>query len=258
MSESPITTISQIHTSCKDCTFAVYDNNTQINCELDLINKYKNKETTIIEAYDEEKEFFIVNQKKCIGYRNKKWSDKDGTQLALEDKKTKIKNEFRIKYILFIDLKNFNNDKFENIINNINKLETKPSKIILLRYNYINTIFEYEYIRNKLKNSGLSCEWRVQTMVDEEVSIRSILSSTISTNTKYKFVFYISDFSNILILNKIIELANTTIYDELNSFVVLSDKSYTAKLFLGLIYRYAWLSSGTDILETTDDFTIVP
>lgn len=250
--------ISKIHTSCKDCTFAVYSENTQIGCELDLIDKYESKETTIIEAYDENKEFYVIDNKKCIGYRNLSWSEKDGIKLNLEDKKIKIKNEFKIKYILFIDLKHFDNNKFENLIENINQLKTKPSKIILLRYGYSDSaIFEYEYIRDRLKDSGLDCEWRIQTMVDEEVSIRSILSSTISTNTKYKFMFYISDYIDILRLNKIIELANTTIYDDLNSFIVISDKDYTAKLFLGLIYRYAWLSSGINILETIDDFTVV-
>lgn len=253
MSQPKINVISQIHTSCKDCAFALYSAETQTDCELNLIEKYKSKGASILEAYDEQKEFFIINDKKCIGYRNKTWSE----GLSLEQQKQKVLVENKIKYILFIDLKNFTNDQFETLIDNISLLSIKPSKIILLRYNYTNINFEYEYIRTKLKESGVSCEWRIQTMVDEDVPVRSVLSSTISTNTEYKIILYISDYTDITDINNIINLADNTVYENLGSFVVVSNKECTAKLFLGLIYRYAWLTSGTNILETPEDFTFI-
>jgi hypothetical protein len=254
MSQPEINIISEIHTSCKDCSFAVYSDQTQTGCELNLIEKYKGKGASIIEAYDAQQEFFIINGKKCIGYRDKKWS----AELSMEEKKEKVLIQNNIKYILFIDLQKFTNDKFEKLIDDISSVSIKPSTIILLRYNYINVNFEYEYIRSKLQNSGISCKWRIQTMVDEDVSIRSVLSSTISTNTQYKVMLYVSDYTDIADINKILDLANHTIYEDLASFIVVSNKEHTAKLFLGLIYRYSWLTSGKNILEAPEDFVLIP
>ena len=55
-------TIKPIHTPCKDCTFAIYEGKTQNGCHLNLLEKYKNKNLEILEAYDEQKEFYIINQ----------------------------------------------------------------------------------------------------------------------------------------------------------------------------------------------------
>ena len=73
--------IHAIHTPCKNCVFAKYEENTQTGCELDYIEKYKNLESEILEVYDNDKEFYVINDKKCLGYREPKWFE----QLSMSD-----------------------------------------------------------------------------------------------------------------------------------------------------------------------------
>lgn len=254
--EQPVSNpISKIHTSCKDCAFAVYEDKTQTDCSMSLIEKYRSKNTTIIEAYDEEKEFYVLNDRKCIGFRKNCWFDRFEGSLTLDQKKEKVTQQFKIKYILFIDLKLFDIEKLTQLFNDINQLVIKPSKIILIRYNYTNKIFDYETIKDILENSSLNCPWRLQTMLDETVGIKSLLSNTISTNQQYKYMCYLKDYTPSL--NKIVDEANRFIFEDLSSFVVISDVESRAYMFLGLLYRYVWLTEHKDILENTDNFIIV-
>ncbi|NCA30639.1 MAG: hypothetical protein EBS93_07975, partial [Chitinophagia bacterium] len=119
--------INKIHTPCKDCVFAKYQDNTQIGCELDYISKYKSKNIEILEAYDNNKEFYIINGKKCIGYRENKWFDQfDLKDNSIEDKIKKFHELNSLDYLLVIDLKKINLEELEDILGQINTLEIKP------------------------------------------------------------------------------------------------------------------------------------
>lgn len=62
------------HTSCKDCIFAEFRDNTQTGCRLGMIDKYKQHGIAVEECYDEEKEFFVIPNRMCMKKRNKGWA----------------------------------------------------------------------------------------------------------------------------------------------------------------------------------------
>jgi hypothetical protein len=63
--------LSSIHTPCKNCLFAMYENDKQIGCKLDRLKYHKN----IIEVYDDEKTFYVVDKSFCLFYRTKELMD---------------------------------------------------------------------------------------------------------------------------------------------------------------------------------------
>jgi len=65
-----------IRTSCKHCIFAIYDEKTQTGCAHDRVKKWKSKgEDYVTEAYDLEKNFYVIN-KFCNFYRDARtWND---------------------------------------------------------------------------------------------------------------------------------------------------------------------------------------
>lgn len=56
--------IKRIHTSCKDCPLATYEGKTQVGCRLDRVKAFA-RTAEVIEAYDEDKEFFVINDRVC-------------------------------------------------------------------------------------------------------------------------------------------------------------------------------------------------
>lgn len=61
-----------IQTSCKGCCFSHKLGKTQVGCHINKIRQFKDNGINIIEANDEDEEFFIV-ERFCHFYRDKDW-----------------------------------------------------------------------------------------------------------------------------------------------------------------------------------------
>lgn len=87
-----------INTSCKECLFAIYEGKTQTGCGFNRIQKFDN----VIEAYDEEKEFFVI-PRLCNYYRNKSWNN------GFIDH-AKARKESALTFDIFFDFNTINED----------------------------------------------------------------------------------------------------------------------------------------------------
>jgi hypothetical protein len=103
-----------IKTNCKNCIFAKYDGNTQIDCVHDRINKFKqlsdNNDAVqyVVEAYDEENEFFVINRL-CTLYRDKNiWNN------GIADKE-KALEEVKITFDILINCNNLDDNYYAYI-----------------------------------------------------------------------------------------------------------------------------------------------
>jgi hypothetical protein len=90
-----------IKTSCKDCFCAIFKDNTQTGCLFDRLEKFGK---SAIEAYDNEKEFFIINRL-CTYYRNKSWG------YTLEDM-PKVEKECALSFDIVFDCNTINEDSY--------------------------------------------------------------------------------------------------------------------------------------------------
>lgn len=80
-------------TSCKECVCAIYDGNTQTGCIAGRVDKIANK----FEAYDEDKEFYVIEQL-CNYYRdNKEEYVKYGSTNI-----KKIQDESKLSFLIYI------------------------------------------------------------------------------------------------------------------------------------------------------------
>lgn len=128
-----------MHTPCKDCCFAVYENNgiTQAECRLNLIDKYINLGVKVVEVYDDDKEFYVVEGRKCLFYRTDDWFD--------DNYEEKLKEEMQIKYaaVIYID----ENQSFE---------DAKPTILSLFNSSIlpVNIIITYKNNSRQLSNKN--------------------------------------------------------------------------------------------------------
>jgi len=252
MSQSP--QISTIHTPCKSCVFAKYEDKTQTDCHLDYISKYRANGVEIIEAYDEDNEFFVINDKKCIGYRENKWFEKRNLgDASIEQKINKYKESNYAHYIAVINLKELELDNLANICNNLNKCDIRPKKVVLIRYQNDKKNFHYRDIENIFSSTNIDYPWRIQTMLDTDMPYEYILYDIVKNNKNCRFVLSIQQDTDSL--NKLINTANQTVYENLENFYASGDSTKKVILYSSTVYRHAF-EVGKDLLNDPDLYTL--
>lgn len=250
-----MSTISKVHTACKDCAFSVYEGITQTGCALDYISKYKEKGTEVLEVYDNDKEFYVLNDKKCLGYRENKWFTQYNLEHApLEDKITKFNELNHIQYLLLIDLKNFNVDTLEQLKKGINDCIIKPEKIIFVRYQS-SKLFPYDILKQFCDDAGIKGKWRIQTMVDDDMSNMDILHNTINLNKGYRFILSINNPT--IDINSLIIEADTIVYKNLDSMLAIKNTDKSAILFSAPSYRWSIVVERKNILEDENNYITI-
>jgi hypothetical protein len=98
----------KLWTSCKDCVFAVYENNTQCGCSTGRLEKFKDVGTHIVEAQDGEKEYMVI-ERFCNHYREKNWMTNSKPVRSwgrIKNKEKTVKKETQIRCGVIIILKN--------------------------------------------------------------------------------------------------------------------------------------------------------
>lgn len=246
--------ISAIHTPCKQCAFAQYDNKTQTGCHLGYIEIYKNNNEEIIEAYDEESEFFVINNKKCIGYRENAWFEKREVNIdSMEDKLAKYQESNYAHYIAVIDLKKLDMNQLHDICKNLMSCQVKPQKIILIRYKDENKKFAYKDIEDTFKNTNICCSWRIQTILDEDMPYQYILYDIVKNNKSLRFLLTTGSNDD---FNTIINYANNRVYSELKNFCVCGNESKTTLLYSSTVLRHAF-ETGKDLINDPQLYEII-
>jgi hypothetical protein len=255
MTDQPI---EIIHTPCKNCVFAIYDSKTQTGCHLNYLDKYRDKNTEILEVYDNDLEFFIINGKKCIGYRENKWFAQYGLEhSSIEDKIAKIKELNKVDYVLIINFLEIGDswEDLENLKTTLSSLTIHPGKIIFIRRPEGETTI-YAEIQKIMTQSKINCKWRIQTMVDESMSNQDILHNAINNDKSYRFICHLKKaISNSL--NHVVVTANNIVYQELDKFMVLTDQDNTCVFFSAGVYRFSLAETGVDLLSDNNSFQIV-
>lgn len=63
--------LSQIHTNCKNCVFATFNDKLQTGCSLNKLQDYEKAGIEVADGYDDDgNEFKIINGRFCLFYRN--------------------------------------------------------------------------------------------------------------------------------------------------------------------------------------------
>lgn len=115
MSQKDQITAPDTTTSCRDCVFATKVGVTQTGCELNRIDKFRERGTNVIEAEDlDDNEFFVIYEW-CNAYREQDWKDTHGDPIK------QIKKELSVKlgYIVIITNKNSDREDFKKTIDSI-------------------------------------------------------------------------------------------------------------------------------------------
>lgn len=139
-----------IKTNCKECVFAIYNGKTQVSCEFDRIRKFGEK---AIPAYDEEKEFFVIDTL-CCYYR-----DKNKGHSSLD--KNKVIEQSSISFDVLIncnEISEINRDATLNLLNHHSYFDTKLNFLLVHEYEKKELVkYHVEYVaRNFVGKSNIT------------------------------------------------------------------------------------------------------
>jgi hypothetical protein len=159
-----------VRTSCKNCTFAIYDEDTQTGCLHDRIGKFQNSldKNYVVEAHDFDKNFYVID-KFCNFYR-----DKESWNEGVADKE-KVQNEAKLTFDVLINCDGIDKEYSKWIslfINAIDVYGGEKVNIHLYHANNLDRDGKKEVLRlHKLyKNSTLNIYFDVQALEHKIVS----------------------------------------------------------------------------------------
>lgn len=250
-----MSSIDKIHTPCKKCHFAEYDNITQVSCHLGLIEKYQESDSVeVLEAYDEEKEFFIVNKKKCAGYREDDYfKNNELEESSMEEKAEYVKNKLQLNYAAIINSSEMTLEEINEILSDLTKTKVNPSFVVLLVKETSKFTFNEYY--SCLQKSGISCKWRIRHVRHKDETFIQTVHQIINAGAEdCRFIYMIDGYSDRII--KIADSGNDLVYNKFKRFAVLTDADKKLMLFSKFVYESA-LAHAHDIITTEKDHTIL-
>lgn len=245
--------ISIAHTPCKNCVFANYKDITQIGCHMGLIEKYQEQGIEILEAYDEEKEFYIVNNKKCFAHKEPNYfKSRNMEDASLEEKIKYVSSIMQMSYLAAIDCRNRDPEELHQIIQDDLLSSVVKPKVIMCVIGEAKAKYSTEYYK-VLDSSG--CKWKLKLLSCEEQDHITTVHQSINVGAE-RCGFVLSIGENKDKIKELIALANETVYEKFSSFSVISNESKETILFNVQLYK-ASLFAKKDIITDYERYTIV-
>lgn len=146
-------------TICKTCVFAKFDGKTQTGCNLKRLHTFSINGASLLEAYDEDKNFFVIEGRYCNAFRPTDVWNKPNPIEAVRD-------EIRVRPTVFIYTPK--NSNYISTLESCFHSEILPAKIVIvLHANHI-VMDVIPILKEKCEKHNI--EWMVQEVYDPDLS----------------------------------------------------------------------------------------
>ena len=139
-----------VTTSCCDCVFAEYVGDTQTDCSMGRLEKFRKNGTTVLEAHNDDKEFYVV-ERFCSAFRDSEWKDilfYYSNDLS-ETPEDRVRREIKIKCGFFIGFDGTCSiDDLEKTIVSISKQDLLPLYVTVANCSDTNNLLIMEILRS--------------------------------------------------------------------------------------------------------------
>jgi len=192
MSKEDIT-VSQVHTTCKNCIFAVYSGNTQTSCKLEKIKDYKDADISVIEVHDGEKDFFVIDGRFCMFYRNEEIMER----YSQDSWEKMVKLQTKVPYhaiILIGEESTFKEVK--SACNKLKRQDVKPNMVTFVNKQYPNYTKDQEkYLKPSvllelLVDSGFH-KYNLKNVYNDSMDDRSLIDLVFDGSKDEPYPFYV-------------------------------------------------------------------
>lgn len=205
--------INKIHTSCKDCVFATWDGITQEDCKLDELSLFRNHDIEVLEVFDYEKEFYVINKTRCLKYRIAQWTHAtepfDQQKIAVEKE-----IELHCHAIIFV---NDNRHDIRRTVTSLINQTLKPYYITLIRH--VDCSLKPTELVEIIQDCPI--KWRIENILEPRTD-----SSAIDMVVPFvKLPVYIVFYAGFEVPLKIFEELNNKVHKDFIQFAMIKPNS---------------------------------
>ncbi len=208
--------MNKIVTNCKLCKWAQFmdGGRHQYNCEFGLIRKYEKAGVNVIAAYDEEKEFFVIDRM-CL------YSRPIGSPKTKEEVINEVKVNYQIIYLL--TEKDLDIEHFSFCLNSFLDQEIKPRHITIIRpFDLDVQPFKYTKLLSKT-----NIVWRYQDSINPELSYDDLIDIAIDANA---YPYYVRLCKSSHLPKEFSTEFNKLVNDDFKIFAYLFDHSRSIEI----------------------------
>lgn len=214
---------TNIQAVCRDCSFAVYDDQTQTGCKLNKLDKFRERGADITEAYDETgRNFFIVEDRFCVFWRENGWEELPAWGVP-RDKRSDSALEARVRHdvrtkifsVIYMD-KNSSLSDLKKTANSLRSGDLRPVHTVFCNNK---SDIETKDILKIAKNSGGL--WGIESIAEEGASKQRCLDICLKKSKSKDHVFYSFFASGYKVPKNFHSDIDSAINDELMAFLVL-------------------------------------
>jgi hypothetical protein len=233
-----MTEVSSISTVCKNCLFATYDNKTQIGCVMNRTETIKNHDIyELIEAEDEEKEFYILNNHICPYQRTHNWKHADS-----EDIVSKVKEEVYMPWAAILFYRHNGINSVEERIKEL-KSQQIPPKIATLVIDAQDIHPDDFRSLYQMMDDNFDL-WYLQRVILEDLPDRFTADLCFDKMRKHRFMFYAYFESTQSIDTDYYSKIHKFVIDDMHSYGIIKNKVDTDNIHHTTISKVAHIKYG--------------
>lgn len=234
--------ISVVSTTCKNCLFAIYEDDTQVDCELGKIEKINNHPIyEALEATDDEKNFYVLNYHLCLQQRVPGWVHDNK---SMKEMKELVKEEIKMNWGAMLVLKEESKNDMSRVEKRLEEIinQTNPPKWISIINNDVD--LDVYWIINYLNIKGIM--WSIESGKE---SIRHYIDTIVNKFKKQKFVFYAVFESDKEIPSDLYDKLYNNILEDLMQYSVIKEPDSLHCMIVNKVAHIKYGGNFTEELE---------
>lgn len=198
----------KVHTPCKKCTFAQYDGITQTGCYINKLSQFD--ASNVVECYDNEQEFYVINNKICLYYNTATNIDN------LDDLYEKITKCIETKcHVIIIHKANY--EDLEITLRSLHNQIIKPVLVTVICFD-IST--NRPQIIELLKQLNFAY-WRIETALDPDLTKEDYIDIAYDGTKNITYGFYAVFNSGFQVPTKFISDLNKFVNTDMRAFAMI-------------------------------------
>ena len=223
-----------LKTSCRDCLFAVYDNNVQLECRFARLKPFM-KQTEVETIEDNEKSYYMIKDRICNRCRHKD----NNPPVSIDEFVEQVRKETRLKVDLVLEVKT--PDELCSVLDQLNTWTTKPNKLFIIN-NCAQTQALVYWLTANYKHP-----WEV---VSRFSTTPLINLHHIATKSKHQYILHTSDITKLSVdvLDRLDKLWN----DEMVQFACVHDEN--SQLYGRYLYTKVSCPEQPNVTSVLEEF----